>query len=108
VTKGAFNLDCSTTRQPHLVMQDLQALIPSLALTFRQVTPFCILCTHTARGLSFEVEITQYEETDFLYVIRFKKVATQRRSHKDGLEVHLMEDKVFRETTACIIQKLKL
>ena len=69
------------------------------------------MCTQTQRQVNFEVEITQYEDTDFLFVLRFKKIPghSQRKSSTKGvLELHLLEDRVFRETTAAIIQGLKL
>jgi hypothetical protein len=69
------------------------------------------MCSQPQRHVNFEVEITQYEDTDFLFVLRFKKVAgsNQRKSSSRGvLELHLLEDRVFRETTAAIIQGLKL
>ena len=70
------------------------------------------MCSHPQRHVNFEVEITQYEDTDFLFVLRFKKVAWQNQrkssSSRGVLEQHLLEDRVFRETTAAIIQGLKL
>jgi hypothetical protein len=49
---------------------------------------------------SFEMEITRYEQTDFLYIIKFKKLQTpltsSRYENHSSLGEHMKEDSEFR------------
>jgi hypothetical protein len=49
---------------------------------------------------SFEMEITRYEQTDFLYIIKFKKLQTSltssRYENHSSLGEHVKEDSEFR------------
>jgi hypothetical protein len=72
VCKGAFNLNCTTMRQPQDLLKSINSLLPTLGISFKFTSTYGLVCTKESQ--SFEMEITRYENTDFLFVIRFKKI----------------------------------
>jgi hypothetical protein len=50
---------------------------------------------------SFEMEITRYEQTDFLYIVKFKKLQSpllsSRGPNNSSLGEHMKEDSEFRK-----------
>jgi hypothetical protein len=74
ISHGPFNVDCLTTKAPRDLLQTLtQDTLPALHSTFRLDGDFKLLCER--ERLRYTVEITQYEYTEFLYVLKFDKLA---------------------------------
>ena len=61
---------------------------------------------------SFEMEITRYEQTDFLYIVKFKKLqnplTSTRGPNNSSLGEHMKEDCEFRKMSELILKGLKL
>jgi hypothetical protein len=61
---------------------------------------------------SFEMEITRYEQTDFLYIIKFKKLQTpltsSRYENQSSLGEHMKEDSEFRRLSEQVLKGLNL
>jgi len=70
ISHGPFNVDCLTTKAPRVL---LQTLTQDTQSTFRLDGDYKLLCE---RGpLRYSVEITQYEYTEYLYVLKFERLA---------------------------------
>ena len=73
ISRGAFNLSCSTMRKPEELITAMQDLLPTIGINYRLIpSSYVLVCTKNT--VCFEMEITQYEYTDFLYVVKFKKI----------------------------------
>jgi hypothetical protein len=55
-------------------MSSLVAVLKELGILGRKKGPFFIACEF--KDIKFEIEIAQYEYTDFLYVLRFNRTGT--------------------------------
>jgi hypothetical protein len=58
------------------------------------------------------MEITRYEQTDFLYIIKFKKLQTpltsSRYENHSSLGEHVKEDSEFRRLSEQVLKGLNL
>jgi|LauGreDrversion4_2_1035121.scaffolds.fasta_scaffold34011_2 hypothetical protein len=73
VTHGPFNVDCLTTKEPPAILQALTLrILPDINSTYRMIGEFKLLCEW--QSLKFSIEVTHYEYTEFLYVLRFDRI----------------------------------
>lgn len=74
ISQGPFNVDCLTTKAPRDLLQTLtQDTLPALHSTYSFDGQYKLLCERDR--LQYSVEITQYEYTEYLYVLKFDKLA---------------------------------
>jgi hypothetical protein len=61
---------------------------------------------------TFEMEITRYEQTDFLYIVKFKKLqsplTSSRYLNNSSLGEHVKEDTEFRRLSEQVLKGLNL
>ena len=86
-------------------------MLPSLGISFRQIPgSYIMICSKGNH--SFEMEITRYEETDFLYIIKFKKLqsplTSSRYPNGSSLGEHMKEDSEFRKLSEKVLKGLNL
>jgi hypothetical protein len=84
-------------------------VLPIHQVSFKQMGTYGLYCEKD--HIKFEMELTVYEGTDFLYVVRFKKLPSGSaliESLNGGIEAHMQEDLDYRELTAKIVAGLNL
>jgi hypothetical protein len=71
ITRGPFSVNCSTTKEPAFVLKSLDQALRDLGVATKKLR-YGFKCQK--QEVKWEVELTQYEETDFLYVLRFTRL----------------------------------
>lgn len=79
VTRGPFSVNCSTTKEPAFVLKSLEQALKDQGIAYKKLR-YGFRCQK--QEVRWEVELTQYEETDFLYVLRFTRTQGERTSFK--------------------------
>ena len=99
--QGAFNVSCLTTKDPQVIMHSLIGLLPQLKVTSEQVGEFSLMCEDSK--IKFEIELTLYEYTDFLYVLRFNRIKQDNNNSEANTA-----DQDFRRVSTQILDSLAL
>ncbi|KAF4667445.1 hypothetical protein FOL47_003576 [Perkinsus chesapeaki] len=85
-------LTVTTTKDPRTVLHDTYRALAALGIQSTRTEPFNISCNRT--GLQFDLEITQLDKVQSVYVVRFRKTVGDHSQ--------------FREVTRRLVQMLKL
>eukprot|EP00347_Sterkiella_histriomuscorum_P024120 403332240 len=83
ISRGAFDVNCSTTRDPAFLMAEIYKVLESNKIQYKQMNTYSLRCQRV--DVKFEMELTQYEGADFIYIIKFRK-------NGQGLETQAYRD----------------
>lgn len=62
-------------------MTDMYRALDLHGVLYKQMNTFGMKCS--LDSLKFEMELTQYENADFIYIVRFKKLTGEASQFKD-------------------------
>jgi len=62
-------------------LNTINELLPSLGISFK-LLPGTYIMICSKGNQTFEMEITRYEQTDFLYIVKFKKLQSPLTSSR--------------------------
>lgn len=79
--RGAFNVSCTTTKAPKLVMQEIQRSLNQQKVCFKNHSAYIVRCKK--QNLSFDVEVSHLDNLESVYVIRFFRIAGEMNQYKD-------------------------
>mmetsp|Transcript_32319 Transcript_32319/g.31617 ORF Transcript_32319/g.31617 Transcript_32319/m.31617 type:complete len:109 (-) Transcript_32319:44-370(-) len=79
--KGAFNVNCSTTKDPNTVMTEMIKALEKNQTIYKKMNNYGLKCQ---KGQTkFDMEVTRYDSSDFFYVVKFKKVQGQSGQYQE-------------------------
>jgi len=79
--KGIFDIACVTTNNPSLVISELIKVLDKTGIKYKRVNMYAVNCQK--QNVKFEIEILQLENSDSLYLIKFKCIAGEQRDYKE-------------------------
>jgi len=90
--RGAFNVSCTSSKAPKQILQEIQRALTQQRVSYKQANPFLVKCQK--QHLRFEVEISNLDHLESVYVVRFRRVAGDLVPYKELSSKILAEMKI--------------
>mmetsp|Transcript_21913 Transcript_21913/g.51218 ORF Transcript_21913/g.51218 Transcript_21913/m.51218 type:complete len:680 (+) Transcript_21913:59-2098(+) len=90
--RGAFNVSCTSSRSPRMILQEIQRACAVQRVAAKQASPYVVRCQK--QSLRFEMEIANLDQLESIHVVRFRRLAG--------------ETGIFKELCAKIIAEMKI
>jgi Kinase associated domain 1 len=81
VCRGPFNVNCTTAREPHIVLQEMVRSLENNRVQFKKVGNYGLRCTKNQ--VRFDMEITHLDNLDNIFVVKFKRIAGEMQQYKE-------------------------
>jgi hypothetical protein len=90
--RGAFNVSCTSSKQPKQIVQEIHRALGLQQVAFKQASPFLVKCQK--QGLRFEMEVAHLDHLESIYVVRFRRVAGELAAYRELCSTILADMKI--------------
>jgi hypothetical protein len=73
VCRGPFNVNCTTSREPQVVLSEMHKALDINKVSFKRVGSYGLRCQKN--NVRFDMEIAYLDNLDNIYVVKFKRLA---------------------------------
>lgn len=81
VCRGPFNVNCTTCKDPQLVLFEMVKSLEIQKVTYKKVGNYGLRCQKN--NVRFDMEIAHLDNLDNIYVVKFKRLAGETWAYKD-------------------------
>ena len=81
VYQGPFNVNCTTNKEPTIVMNEIFKALESLKVQFKKSGPYGVKCQKT--GINFSMELNHMEDLASILVVKFKRLSGEMRDYRE-------------------------
>mmetsp|Transcript_65315 Transcript_65315/g.121756 ORF Transcript_65315/g.121756 Transcript_65315/m.121756 type:complete len:743 (-) Transcript_65315:107-2335(-) len=79
--RGAFNVSCTSSRSPRVILQEIQRALALNRVASKQASAYIVRCQK--QSLRFEMEIANLDQLESIHVVRFRRLAGDTALFKD-------------------------
>ena len=81
VSTGPFNLNCTTSKEPNVMLREIARVLDLNKVTFVTDGPYGVQCQRSS--VKFTVALNHLDDLDNIFVLKFRKLAGELPAYKD-------------------------
>ena len=81
VSNGPFNLNCTTSKEPNLMLREIARALDYNKVTFVTDGPYGVQCQRSS--VKFTMSLNHLDDLDNIFVVKFRKLAGELPAYKD-------------------------
>ena len=81
VYQGPFNVNCTTNKEPPIVMNEIFKALDLLKVQFKKSGPYGVKCQKT--GVNFSMELNHMEDLANILIVKFKRLSGEMGIYRE-------------------------
>lgn len=81
VYRGPFNVNCTTNKEPLVVMNEIFKALETSKVQFKKSGPYGVKCQKT--GINFSMELNHMEDLTNILIVKFKRLSGEIPAYRE-------------------------